>query len=519
MAELILLLERSSSEIDATFVKSQIRDSTTVVSAQVPSYSPEFGMVREEWTGAHHQHGVDFARTDNDLKLRDIVLVTIPEPITSRLGLLHVWTSPKSTYDIDAVRIPWNVVKEHLKKTGELPKGWKPDSRNNPAGKNPTNFWFFSTLPAKKKPINTLFGPQPVIPRTLSTGIELDAFERIVLAHSTPGDSIHIWADDDDYDLLNEMATSLNRNISRIPEGEQDEFRKIPLLIGELYLAEGDKPKTIEISRNEYPKDPRQPHDKSRIVKATAKIQDCRIGIREIEGNTITHAVTSPPYNIGYDPFNVPKQQNLSGELIAPVRKGYEDDLTPEQYAALLESTFEAIDSKADSGAFELYLNIKSNYKGGCCDLPFYMLELMPERWKLLDVLVWRYDISFDPAPKKYKPLYEWVIRVGYGDVNLPELGMLDWYIPILKGNSIERKGLLHPAMFPRELVERCLNESNRTAKLVVEPFLGSGTTLAACLEMGVDSIGFELSANYSSDIEKRFKRVNFVGNGLFKRA
>ena len=52
-----------------------------------------------------------------------------------------------------------------------------------------------------------------------------------------------------------------------------------------------------------------------------------------------------------------------------------------------------------------------------------------------------------------------------------------------------------------------------------MEPFLGSGTTLAACLEMGVDSIGFELSSDYLSDIEKRFERVKFVSNGLFKRA
>ena len=107
MAKLILLLERGSFEIDAVYVKSMINDSTTVVSAQVPSYSPKSGMIREEWTGAHYQHGVDLARIDNDIKLRDIVLVTIPEPITSRLGLLHVWNSPKSTYDIDAVRIPW----------------------------------------------------------------------------------------------------------------------------------------------------------------------------------------------------------------------------------------------------------------------------------------------------------------------------------------------------------------------------------------------------------------------------
>tara|TARA_B100001559_G_scaffold310652_1_gene306241 strand:+ start:593 stop:2131 length:1539 start_codon:yes stop_codon:yes gene_type:complete len=512
MAKLILLLERSSSEIDAVFVKSKIVDSTTVVSAQVPSYSPELGMIREEWTGAHHQHGVDLARIDNDLKLRDIVLVTIPEPITSRLGLLHVWNSPKSTYDIDAVRIPWNEVKDYLNKTGEEPPiGWKPDSRNNPKGKNPTNFWFFSTFPAKNKPIPTLFEPPPLTPRTLSSGIELDAFERIMLAHSTSGDSIHIWADDGDYDLLNEMANSLNRDTLRIPSGTSDRFVPITILREELSPEKRDDIEVIDRSLFDS-------KNHTRKVNVIAKIQDCRYGIQEISGNHITHVVTSPPYNIGYQPFN-DLRPNSSGELVAPVREGYEDDLRPEQYATLLESTFEAIDSKADSEAFELYLNIKSNYSEGCCDLPFYMLELMPERWKLLDVLVWRYDISFDPGRGKYKPLYEWVIRVGYGDVDLPELGMLDWYIPILKGNSKERKNLLHPAMFPRELVKRCLNESNRPAKLVVEPFLGSGTTLAACLEIGVDAIGFEISPSYSTDISKRLEWVKWVGDGVLKRA
>ena len=77
----------------------------------------------------------------------------------------------------------------------------------------------------------------------------------------------------------------------------------------------------------------------------------------------------------------------------------------------------------------------------------------MPEKWELLDVLIW-HDISYDPGRGKYKPLYEWVLRVGYGEVNRPEKGMMDWYIPILKGNSTERLELRHPAMFPRELVK-----------------------------------------------------------------
>jgi len=523
MGDIILMLERGDSEIDAAFVKSQIDDSTTVVSAQVPSYSPESGMVREEWTGAHHQHGVDFARTDNDLKLRDVVLVTIPEPKTSRLGLLHVWTSPKSTYEIDEVRIPWDEVKDTLGKLGEQrPPGWVQDPRNNPRGKNPTNFWFFSKLPSNKKPVMTLrdsfFGTSPgdaEEPVTLSSGIELDAFRRIILTHSKETDTILVWADDDDYGLLSNLISSLNRMSERIQPGGCDKFVPIPIIKEELPVEDSGQTNPIEIQKQYERSDPRL-HGK---VTMTVKIQDCRAGIMEILSNPISHVVTSPPYNIGYEPFNDPRP-NSSGQLVAPVREGYDDDLPPEQYASLLESCFEAIDTKANLDAFELYLNIKSNYSDGSCDLPFYMLELMPERWRLLDVLIWRYDISFDPGRGKYKPLYEWVIRVGYGDVDLPGFGMLDWYIPILKGNSKERKELIHPAMFPCELVERCLRESNRPASLVLDPFLGSGTTLRSCLIAGVDGIGFEVDTAYLPDINRRLEmRGRWVGDGALKRA
>ena len=520
MADLVLLIGHEGLDINSAFVKSQIGESTTVVSAQVPTYSPESGMVREEWTGAHHQHGVDLARVDNDLRLRDIVLVTIPEPTTSRLGLLHVWTSPESTYDIDEVRIPWDEVKATKGRMGELPAGWKPDSRNNPQGKNPTNFWFFSKLPSNKMPVMTLMELSGTVPgtteepTTLSSGIELEAFRRIMLAHSTQTDTIFVWADDDDYGLLSVLISSLNRTPERIQPGGCDEGISI------IHLGREELPdEVIHVPEDNEYRITANSSDNNRKVTVIAKIQDCLVGIGEIPGNQISHVVTSPPYNIGYEPFNDPRP-NSSGQLVAPVREGYDDDLSPEQYALLLESCFEVIDAKADPDAFELYLNIKSNYSGGSCDLPFYILELMPERWRLLDVLIWRYDISFDPGRGKYKPLYEWVIRVGYGNVDLPELGMLDWYIPILKGNSKERKGLLHPAMFPCELVERCLRESNRPASLVLDPFLGSGTTLRSCLDVGVDGIGFEIDPAYLPDIKKRLEmKGRWIGDGTLKRA
>jgi DNA modification methylase len=137
----------------------------------------------------------------------------------------------------------------------------------------------------------------------------------------------------------------------------------------------------------------------------------------------------------------------------------------------------------------------------------------MPSRWELIDLIIWRYDISYDPARKKYKPVYEWVLRMGYGDIPRPKRHMTDWYLPIVKGNSIERRDLIHPAMFPLGLVEAALRESDATrpGSLVVDPFLGSGTTIAACINHGVPSVGFELSLDYKADIAHRMKQFEDI--------
>ncbi len=510
MADLFFLIGRDGVDIDANFVKSKFNDSTTVISVHLPSYSPTVGMDRDEWINTHHQHGLDLARVETELKLRDVVLFTIPNPKQTHLGMLQVWNSPESVYDIDAVRIPWNEVEDDLIRRGINTKGWKPDSRNNENGKNPTNFWYFSTLPAMQKPVRTLFGPSEIQPTTISSGLEEGLISRILNAHSKEADCVFVWGVDEDLTEMEAICVSMGRKFHTIPAGIPDELIPIPVVIEDYPVNDTEIPQVIDGSKP-------QTLNKEKIVSITANIQDCRKGLSSLEDGVLSHGITSPPYNIGYDPFNEPKP-NSSGELVTPVREGYEDSLSPGQYACLLKSTFAGLDEKADESSFEFFLNIKSNYADASCDLPFYMLTLMPERWKLLDVLIWRYDISFDPGRGKYKPLYEWVIRVGFGDINLPAMGMLDWYIPILKGNSDERKNLKHPAMFPRELVNRCLTESARNASMVVDPFLGSGTTLSACLEMGVNAVGFELSETFVSDIKQRFTWVKHIGDGNLKQ-
>ncbi len=490
--DLVLLHPGREACVDAAAVRALVEQHASVAAIQVPVVQADGGLDRDEITGCHHQCGVDLARAGGGLRMRDILLLRLPrdEDGRSRMALVHVWNTEASTYDIDAVRIPWDQIPG--------PR----DKRNNPMGKNPCNVWsFHADLDGESRPAQrALFGAvaEPECGSTTSLRVEADAIRRLVRCHSGEGAAVHVAAPDPDVALIEQVVHEEGRLFAALPEGEPDPFEPIPQGV--------ESPPPLEGSGDVIEKAFTNARDGSPLCTATARFVDCREGLASTPAGRVTHAVTSPPYNIGYDPFNVAVRDRATGELKAPTRQGYEDALSAEQYAGLLAEVFAGLDTAAHPDRFELFLDIKNNYQGARCNPPFYMLRLMPERWRLLDLLVWRYDISFDPARKKYKPVYEWVIRVGFGDVAAPRQPMADWYVPILKGNSRERRELAHPAMFPRPLVHRSLQASGRTPDLVVDPFLGSGTTLAACAEMGVDSLGFELMDEFSGDIHLRLE-------------
>ena len=52
-----------------------------------------------------------------------------------------------------------------------------------------------------------------------------------------------------------------------------------------------------------------------------------------------------------------------------------------------------------------------------------------------------------------------------------------------------------HPAPFPVEIPKRCIESTD--AKVVIDPFIGSGTTAIAAKMLGIDWIGIEVSEEY----------------------
>lgn len=100
---------------------------------------------------------------------------------------------------------------------------------------------------------------------------------------------------------------------------------------------------------------------------------------------------------------------------------------------------------------------------------------------------------------------YEDKSNIGrYSDQDL-RCGGNVWIIPY---ETIQRSGQkLHPHRFPVELPKRCIKLSNiPDGAIVLDPFMGSGTTARAAIELGKQFIGFERNMQYCMVANRRVK-------------
>jgi site-specific DNA-methyltransferase (adenine-specific) len=73
------------------------------------------------------------------------------------------------------------------------------------------------------------------------------------------------------------------------------------------------------------------------------------------------------------------------------------------------------------------------------------------------------------------------------------------------EGNDKESK--FHPVPKPLKFWKKVLDRwTNKNDKLILDPFLGSGTTRIACADLGFDFTGFELSKEYFDKQEQRYR-------------
>lgn len=76
----------------------------------------------------------------------------------------------------------------------------------------------------------------------------------------------------------------------------------------------------------------------------------------------------------------------------------------------------------------------------------------------------------------------------------------------VLEFDKPQRNGE-HPTMKPVELVEYCIKNSSKAGQIVLDPFLGSGSTLIACEKTNRRCVGTELDPHYCSVIIERWQK------------
>ena len=115
--------------------------------------------------------------------------------------------------------------------------------------------------------------------------------------------------------------------------------------------------------------------------------------------------------------------------------------------------------------------------------------------------------------PKGRLPDNTWILRPQ----DAPETAFVTmhdtWYFSRVAGTFNEREGF-HGCQMPEQLLGRIIRISSNVRDLVLDPFAGSGTTLAVAKKLGRWWLGIELSKDYAKRIKDRIESTR-VGAAL----
>jgi site-specific DNA-methyltransferase (adenine-specific) len=100
-----------------------------------------------------------------------------------------------------------------------------------------------------------------------------------------------------------------------------------------------------------------------------------------------------------------------------------------------------------------------------------------------------------------------WKRSSGSGRSDISRQEFMDWTNGLWTFNGESRKRTGHPAPFPLELPRRCIRLFSFVGDTVLDPFMGSGTTLAAAVENGRRGIGIEIERRYCSLARARLEK------------
>jgi site-specific DNA-methyltransferase (adenine-specific) len=221
-----------------------------------------------------------------------------------------------------------------------------------------------------------------------------------------------------------------------------------------------------------------------------------------IPSQSVDLVVTSPPYNLKNSTGNGMKDGRGGKWKNARLINGYSDhsDCMPhDEYVAWQrECLGEMLRVIKDDGA--IFYNHKWRVQGGLLQDRQDIVAGFPVR----QIIIWRRKGGINFNAGYFLPTYEVIYLIAKPDFKLAS-----------KANSYgdvweftQDMDNPHPAPFPVDLIERVISSTD--AKIVLDPFMGSGTTAMAARNQNRDFIGIDVSADYCKMAQDRYDRKDW---------
>ncbi len=239
---------------------------------------------------------------------------------------------------------------------------------------------------------------------------------------------------------------------------------------------------------------------------------DCLEGLKKLEDKSIDATITSPPYNLD-------------------IKYGtYQDDKEEEEYLKWLSAILAEVRRVLkDDGA--LFLNVGASNMNPW--VPYDVVNAISDIFTLQNNIIWVKSIAIDDRTYgHFKPInskrftnhtFEHIFHLTKtGEVPIDRLGIgvpyqhksnikrwkgtgqkdlrcrgNCWFIPYETINKKAMKGK-HPAIFPTKLVENCIRlHGIREDMVILDPFVGTGTTMVVAAQLGLRGIGMDIDKDY----------------------
>jgi len=251
--------------------------------------------------------------------------------------------------------------------------------------------------------------------------------------------------------------------------------------------------KVIDKTENELPK-----HLLNKIILGTAE------NMQELPNNCIHLMITSPPYNVS---------------------KEYDEDLSLKEYLNMLEKSFTETYRVLVNGG-RACINVANLGRKPYIPLSDYISKMMIEiGFNMRGEIIWNKASSASPstawgswqsaANPILRDIHEYILVFSKGDYKrirgkkentITKEQFMEWTKSVWVMNAESARRIGHPAPFPEELPFRLIQLYSFKDDIVLDPFMGSGTTAISALKSDRKYVGYEISKEYIELAEKRIE-------------